>query len=134
MVVLAQGVNAGRRLPSQVWMPLLLALGGCVAQAPRPAASSYGCMVAERDALPASMPDDQKHCVASGLIARHCSVTEAHLAGIGKEVQDLFTGGDASWADWQMDRRGMSCAHDAPDDAAVTRCCAALTGSPTATD
>jgi hypothetical protein len=135
MVVLAQGVNAFRtRLPTQLQLLLLGALAGCAAQAPRPAASSYGCMVAERDALPQGMPDDQKHCIASGLIARHCSVTEAHLAGIGKEVQDLFTGGDASWADWQMDRKGMGCAHDAPDDAAVTQCCVALSRSPNATD
>ncbi len=104
---------------------LLLVMGGCASQAQRPAPSSYECMVAERDALPADMPDEQKHCVASGLIARHCSVTEASMAGLGKELRDMFTGGDASWADWKMDRRGMSCARDAADDAAVTRCCAA---------
>ena len=104
---------------------LVLALCGCASQAARPTTSSYGCMVAERDALPADMPDEQKHCVASGLIARHCSVSEANMAGLGKEFQDLFTGGDASWADWKMDRKGMSCARDAPDDAAIARCCAA---------
>ena len=98
---------------------LALAMCGCAAQAERPAASSYGCMVAERDSLPADMPDEQKHCVASGLIARHCSISEANMAGLGKELQDLFTGGDASWADWKMDRKGMSCARDAADDEAV---------------
>jgi hypothetical protein len=114
-----------------VLLPLLLvfALGGCAAQAPRPASSSYGCMVAERNALPADMPDEQKHCVASGLIARHCSVSEANMAGLGKELHDMFTGGDASWADWNMDRKGVACAHNAPDDAAVEQCCATATGS-----
>jgi hypothetical protein len=73
------------------------------------------------------MPDEQKHCVASGLIARHCSMSEANMAGVGKELQDLFTGGDASWADWKMDRKGMSCAHGAADDAAVVQCCATAT-------
>ena len=97
---------------------------GCAAQAERPAQSSYGCMVAERDTLPADMPDEQKHCVASGLIARHCSTSEANMAGIGKELKDLFSGGDASWSDWKMDRKGVECARDAVDDEAVTRCCA----------
>jgi hypothetical protein len=118
--------------PNLILVPmllLLLALGGCVSQAPRPATSSYGCMVAERDTLPAGMPDEQKHCVASGLIARHCSVGEANLAGVGKELQDLFTGGDASWADWKMDRKGMACAHDASDDAAVVQCCVTATST-----
>jgi hypothetical protein len=130
VVVLAQGVSAlTPRRPLLLAPLLMLTLGGCAAQAPRPASSSYGCMVAERDTLPADMPDEQKHCVASGLIARHCSVTEANMAGLGKELQDLFTGGDASWADWEMDRKGMSCAHDAPDDAAVEQCCATATST-----
>ena len=109
---------------------LILALCGCAWQAARPTTSSYGCMAAERDALPADMPDEQKHCVASGLIARHCSVGEANMAGLGKEFQDLFTGGDASWADWKMDRKGVSCAHNAPDDATVVQCCATATTTP----
>jgi hypothetical protein len=114
-----------RRPPNPLLLVLLMiALGGCASQAPRPASSSYGCMVAERDALPAGLPDEQKHCVVSGLIARHCSVSEANMAGLGKELQDLFSSGDASWADWKMDRKGMECAHNAPDDAAVMQCCA----------
>jgi hypothetical protein len=128
MVVLAQGVSApGMRPPPILTLVpvLLLALGGCASQAPRPASSSYGCMVAERDALPAGLPDEQKHCVASGLIARHCSVSEANMAGLGKELQDLFSSGDASWADWKMDRKGVGCAQNAPDDATVVQCCAA---------
>jgi hypothetical protein len=117
-----------KSLPPAVLL-LVIALAGCASQAARPASSSYGCMVAERDALPHDMPDEQKHCVASGLIARHCSVGEANMAGLGKEFQDLFTGGDASWADWKMDRKGMSCARDAPDDAAVAQCCATATAA-----
>ncbi|MEO8307632.1 MAG: hypothetical protein ABI616_06285 [Pseudomonadota bacterium] len=109
---------------TRVALPLLILLCGCTSQAARPTPSSYGCMKAQRDVLPTDMPDEQKHCVASGLIARHCSVTEANMAGLGKELQDMFTGGDASWADWKMDRQGMSCAHDAADDAAVVQCCA----------
>jgi hypothetical protein len=137
MVVLAQGVSVfrPRRSPSRLLLPLvllpllMLTLVGCASQAERPTTSSYGCMVAERDALPAGLSDDQKHCVASGLIARHCSVSEANMAGLGKELQDLFTGGDASWADWKMDRVGMSCAHDAPSDEAVVQCCATATST-----
>jgi hypothetical protein len=101
-----------------------LALCGCAAQAERPTSSSYGCMAVERESLPADMPDEQKHCVASGLIARHCSVSEANMAGFGKELQDLFGRGDASWADWKMDRKGIGCAREASSDEAVTQCCA----------
>ena len=101
-----------------------LSVCGCAAQAARPTTSSYGCMMAERESLPENMPDEQKHCVAAGLIARHCSVSEANMAGLGKELQDLFGRGDASWADWKMDRKGVVCARDALDDEAVTRCCA----------
>ena len=132
MVVLAQGFTCPEmRLELKpVSLLLALALGGCASQAARPTTSSYGCMAAERDALPADMPDEQKHCVASGLIARHCSVGEANMAGLGKEFQDLFTGGDASWADWKMDRKGVSCARNAPDDAAVEQCCATASTTP----
>jgi len=82
-------------------------------------------MRAEVRALPAALSDDEKHCVASGWIARHCSVAEASLAGAGKEVKDMFTAGDASWADWRADRRGVKCARGAVDDEAVVACCVA---------
>lgn len=96
---------------------------GCAAMAPRRATSSLGCMRAEVRELPASLSDDEKHCVGSGLIARHCSLTESWLAGAGKEVKDLFTAGDASWADWRADRRGMQCGRNAANDEAVMACC-----------
>lgn len=125
MVVLATGVNLRSPLILCATLALSLALWGCASQAERPTPSSYACMAAERNSLPADMPDEQKHCLASGLIARHCSVGEANMAGLGKELQDLFTRGDASWVDWKMDRKGMNCAHNASSDEAVRQCCAA---------
>ena len=76
-----------------------------------------------REKLPGSLPDKRAHCLASGLIARYCSVPEAYLAGIGKEMRDLFTGGDVEWADWRADRVGVSCARHADGDEALTACC-----------
>jgi hypothetical protein len=73
--------------------------------------------------LPSKLPDKRAHCLASGLIARYCSLPEAYMAGIGKEVRDLFTGGDVEWADWRADRVGIACARRAADDTAVTACC-----------
>lgn len=104
----------------------LLWLCGCVSTAERPASSSYGCMHAIRDALPAGLPDKRAHCLASGLIARHCSPAEAYLAGAGKELRDLFGHGDAEWADWRADRVGIGCARRAHEDAGVTACCEQL--------
>lgn len=74
--------------------------------------------------LPAEMNDAQKHCVASALIARQCSVAEAAMAGIGKELKDAVTAGDASWADWRSDRKGMRCARNAQDEESLRSCCA----------
>ena len=65
-----------------------------------------------------------KHCMAAAFIARHCSVTEAALASLGKELQDLFTSGDAQWADVRADQRGLRCARSANGDAAIVECCA----------
>ena len=74
--------------------------------------------------LPADLPDSRAHCVASGLIARYCSRSEAYLAGIGKELRDLLGPGDAEWRDWLADRTGISCSRDAADDAEIANCCA----------
>lgn len=76
-----------------------------------------------RDRLPPDLPDDQKHCVAAAMIARYCSVTEATLASVGKELQDLLGSGDAEWRDLQSDRRGIECARVAATDPAVLDCC-----------
>lgn len=89
--------------------------------------SSYGCMSAVlREKVPANLPDKQAHCLASGLIARHCSLAEAYLAGIGKELKDLLGRGDADWADWRADRVGVACARRASGDAGVEACCASM--------
>jgi hypothetical protein len=82
-------------------------------------------MVAVRDSLPAGLPDEQMHCLASAAIAQRCSVVEARLAGLGKELRDVFAHGDAAWEDWQADRRGVQCAARARGVQALTACCAA---------
>lgn len=67
--------------------------------------------------------DGQAHCMAAGLIALHCSTTEAWLASYGKELRDLFGGGDAEWRDLQADRRGIRCARSATTHSELIECC-----------
>lgn len=67
--------------------------------------------------------DRLAHCLAAGSISRYCSISEAYLAGIGKELKDLFTRGDAQWADWQSDRIGVACARNTHDDDGLAACC-----------
>lgn len=123
-----------RRLIAQSW-PLLslrllpvLALGACASIPGRPARlepTSYGCMSAVvKQKLPPQLPDKEAHCLAAALIARYCSPTEAYMAGAGKEVRDLFTGGDVEWADWRADREGIRCARQQGSDSGVAECCA----------
>lgn len=103
----------------------MLALAGCASTAPRLAASTYGCMQAVvREKLPTELPDKRAHCIASGLIVRYCSVSEAYLAGAATELRDLLGPGNAEWADWQADRAGIACARAAESDDSVARCCA----------
>ena len=84
-----------------------------------------------RDTLPAAgLPDKRAHCLAAGLIARYCSVGEAYIAGAGKELLDLFGGGDAQWSDRQADRVGIRCASAAISDEQVAACCAAHEPAP----
>lgn len=73
--------------------------------------------------LPPNLPDDKAHCMASGLIARYCSIPESYLAGVGKEVRDLIGPGDAEWRDLTADRAGIKCARGAESDEAVEACC-----------
>lgn len=73
--------------------------------------------------LPADLPDKRAHCLASGLIYRYCSVSEAYIAGLGKEVRDALGKGDVEWADWRADRVGIECARHAEDDSALSECC-----------
>lgn len=106
---------------------VLTACGACAPlprYEPRAARSSLGCM---RNALEAQRPlpeqDSQAHCLAAGLIARHCSITEAWLASVAKEVADLFGPGNAEWRDLDADGRGIRCARSATDDASLRACC-----------
>ena len=90
----------------------------------RPARSSLGCMQAAiKDQQLESIPDWQAHCIAAGLIALHCSVTEAGMAGVGKELEDLFGHGDAQWRDLESDNRGIRCARGSSSDAQLHSCC-----------
>lgn len=77
-----------------------------------------------QDKLPVALPDSRAHCLASGLIARYCSKSEAYMAGAGKELRDLFGPGDAEWRDWRADRAGIACSRLGKDDAEIASCCA----------
>lgn len=105
----------------------LLALAACASvpnRPPRPATSSYGCMAAVvKEKVPSNLPDKRQHCLAGGFIARYCSGSEAYLAGAGKELKDLFSGGDVEWGDWRADRAGIACARSANDDGEIEKCC-----------
>jgi hypothetical protein len=109
-------------------MLILASLGaaGCapLAHSTRPAKSSLSCMrAAIADQQLDSLPDYQAHCIAAGLIARHCSVSEAMMASVGKEIEDLFGAGDAEWRDLGSDRRGVHCARQAASDPELRSCC-----------
>ncbi len=103
---------------------LLTACAPLPQREPRAAQSSYGCMQAAlHERLPSNLPDAQMHCIAAGLIARYCSVTEATLASVGKELRDLLGSGDAEWRDLESDRRGVNCARSIDSDAGLRDCC-----------
>jgi hypothetical protein len=90
----------------------------------RAAASSLGCMHVALSSREVNRKDDAlAHCVAAGMIARHCSATEAVMASIGKELQDLFGTGNAEWRDLGSDRRGIRCAKTSASDTELERCC-----------
>jgi hypothetical protein len=118
-------VNVSRMVAVLMAMANLTACASIANRPQRAAHSSYGCMDAVvKEKVPANLPDKRQHCLAGGFIARYCSITEAYLAGAGKEMRDLFSRGDtAQWQDWQADRVGIECAREAQDDAAVAACC-----------
>jgi hypothetical protein len=119
-------VSGARMVVTLVAMANLTACASIANRPPRLAHSSYGCMEAVlQEKLPQNLPDKRAHCLAGGLIARYCSITEAYLAGAGKEVRDLLSQGDAEWRDWQADRTGIACARETQDDAGVATCCSA---------
>ena len=72
---------------------------------------------------PLPKQDKQAHCVATGVIARHCSITEAWLAGVGKELADVLGPGDAEWGDLIADGSGIRCARESGDAAGLKACC-----------
>lgn len=121
------GGNISFILRAVVGMLASFALVGCVTapnRPARPAKSTYGCMQSVvQEKLPADLPDPRAHCLAAGLIARYCSGSEAYMAGLGKELRDLFGAGDANWEDWRADRTGIDCARRAGDDDALAQCC-----------
>lgn len=102
-----------------------MGLGACTSMQPRPAVSSLGCIQAVRAQLPSDLSDKRLHCLASARIARQCSVGEAYLAGMGKELRDVFGAGDADWQDWFADRAGVQC-RKVSDPAELDACCAGL--------
>jgi len=98
---------------------------GCATPPDRPAVSSYSCMAAVRDSVPKQGYDKRMHCLVSAGIAQRCSIFEADLAGLGKEMHDVFTAGhDASWSDWRADRAGIRCAQRGRDPEVLAACCA----------
>lgn len=117
---LATSPNRSARLTVAL---LAVALANCASRAPRPETPSLECMQAAISRMPESTDDSFRHCLATGLITRYCSASEAVIAGVGKELRDLFGRGDASLADLRADRRGLSCARQAEDDAGLLRCC-----------
>jgi hypothetical protein len=101
----------------------VLLLTACAVAPTRPANSSYGCMQAVHTQLTAIIDDKQQHCLASALIAQQCSLAEAYLAGLGKELRDFFGKGDAAWSDWQADLAGITCAKNNNHRPALEACC-----------
>lgn len=104
-------------------LAMLVMVSACTSLQPRPAVSTLGCMQAVRAQLPDKGADKRLHCLASAQIARQCSVGEAYLAGVGKELRDLFGAGDAEWDDWRADRAGVRCGR-ASDATTIEVCCA----------
>lgn len=109
---------------------LLLALAGCASTPERPAASTVGCADAVVATLPAGLTDPEKHCVASAGIVQRCGRFEAWLAGWGKEVQDAFGDGDASWDDLAANRIGRRCASAGDGTDALIDCCRQALAAP----
>ena len=76
-----------------------------------------------RTDVPDDAVDEVRHCLATGFIARRCSVGEAYLVGVAKELKDAFGPGNLEWRDWQADRAGVRCARASHSDAELRTCC-----------
>jgi hypothetical protein len=118
-----------RRRHAAATASFALAVAGCATlpdAPPRLAATPLGCMRATVAAkVPPELGDKHRHCLAAGMIARHCSPSEAKLASWGKELGDALGNGDADRGDLAADYAGIACARAARDDEALQRCCAA---------
>jgi hypothetical protein len=123
-----------RRLRAAATASLALAVAGCASlpgAPPRLAATPLGCMRATvADKVPVDLGDKHRHCLAAGMIARYCSVSEAKLASWGKEFDDALGRGDADRRDLDADYAGITCARVARDDGQLRRCCADLYPQP----
>ena len=120
-------VPSQRASPKTFMLALSLLLSGCATLSgePRAARSTTGCARAVLSSkVPAGLSDKHTHCMAAGMIARYCSVPEAYLAAVGKEIKDLFTpGGDAQWSDLRADSAGIRCAGSENSDTGLAVCC-----------
>lgn len=116
------------------FMVIMVALSVCACvplRGTRGAPSSTSCVhAAVHQDWPPGLTDKQKHCRATAAIAATCSVPEARLAGILKEVADLFGKGNAEWADLRADWAGVRCARAAQNVASIESCCAASEPAP----
>jgi hypothetical protein len=107
-------------------LAVLALLSACAGNPQRAAPGALACMQTVRDAAPSGFSAPLKHCVVAGGIAMQCSVMESRLAGWGKELQDLFTSGDADREDLKADALGRRCAAAAADAAELLQCCQAV--------
>ncbi len=51
--------------------------------------------------------DKNMHCAVSCILTHHCHSTDVLALGVGKEIWDVFTPGDADVRDLQADIRGI---------------------------
>ena len=114
------------RLRGSWLLTACLSLTGCgvLSDAPRPARSTHACA---REAVAVvtrpGLDDKRLHCLGAAQIARVCSVAEARMAGLGKELADALGTGDADPEDARASMAGIECARDAADEAQVEACC-----------
>jgi hypothetical protein len=118
-----------RKLRATAKASFALAVASCATLSgapPRLAATPLACRRATVAAkVPADLGDKHQHCLAAGMIARYCSLSEAKLASWGKELDDMLGRGDADRRDLEADYAGIACARTARDDETLHRCCAA---------
>jgi RHS repeat-associated protein len=72
---------------------------------------------------PLLLNDKHKHCMVAGEIYQTCGVLIAHVASIGKEIQDVFGPGNAEWGDLEADYAGIDCAKNPECGEGLGECC-----------